>query len=208
MEMSKTPSPGVATPAPTSRIAASTSKMELGAHAPLDIAALADRANIRPLDIQAALQILLAEVRAAFDLQVIATSGDARVVLDDTSQAARAVIEIVLRSMPNDAAPAVSWNAALARADTALLTGLARGLDAVAAWRDVASPVLDAAKQTRSLVLSILDEEPQNPLWLRPEWVGLAPRLETLRRRRRLLRKGLSDPDHSWGRADDSDQQR
>jgi hypothetical protein len=206
MEVSKTASQGASTPG-ASTPGAPTSKSGLGAQAAPNIAA-PDRANIRPLDIQAALQILLAEVRAAFDLQALSMSGDGSVVLDDTAQAAHAVIEILVQSMPDAAAPAVLWSAALARADTALPIGLARGVDAVSAWRDVSSSVVDAANETRSFVLSLFVDELQNPIWLRPEWLGLAPRFETMRRRRRRMRKAVSDPDYSQGRSHDSDEPR
>jgi hypothetical protein len=35
-----------------------------------------------------------------------------------------------------------------------------------------------------------------NPIWLRPEWLGLAPRLARLCRRRRVLKRRLTDPDY------------
>jgi len=89
-----------------------------------------------------------------------------------------------------------------------LQTGFASAISAVSAWRDVPSAVVDAAKETRALVFSVLGDEPQNPLWLRPEWVGLAPRLQRFWRRRRLARRRLMDPDYSSGGAWHSDEQR
>ena len=51
---------------------------EQGPQSPANAAPIADRADIRPLDIPAALQILLAEVRAAFELQAVAMGMRAR----------------------------------------------------------------------------------------------------------------------------------
>ena len=82
--------------------------------------------------------------------------------------------------MPDEAPDVPAWTQALARMETALQTGLDRGIDAVSAWRDVPATVVDAAKETRALVFSMLGDDPQNPLWLRPEWVGLAPRFATI----------------------------
>jgi hypothetical protein len=101
-----------------------------------------------------------------------------------------------------------AWSAALARVEMALQSGLDRGIDAVSLWRDVPAIVVDAAKEARTLVFSTLGDEPQNPAWLRPEWAGLAPRLERIWRRRRLARRLLTDPDYSPGNPDDDSEQR
>jgi hypothetical protein len=90
--------------------------------------------------------------------------------------------------------------------ETALQTGLASAITAVSAWRDVPAAVVDAAKETRALVFSVLADEPQNPLWLRPEWAELAPRLQRFWRRRRLARRRLMDPDYSSAGAQRSDE--
>jgi hypothetical protein len=58
------------------------------------------------------------------------------------------------------------------------------------------------------LVVSVFGEEPQNPIWLRPEWAGLAPRFERFWRRRCLARRRLTDPDYSSGGFDDCDEHR
>jgi len=58
------------------------------------------------------------------------------------------------------------------------------------------------------LVFLVLGDEPQNPLWRRPEWVGLAPQLQRFWRRRRLAHRRLMDPDYSSGGAWHSDEQR
>ncbi len=182
-------------------------------------AVIADRADIRPLDIPAALQILLAEVRASFESQAIEMGGDtggAGAVSE--TQAAHALLQMVLQALPDETASspawnapgnapgnAPAWNAAQARVDAALQAGLDRAIGAVAAWRDVPASVVDAAKQTRTLVFAILGDDPQNPIWLRPEWVGLAPRFERFWRRRRVVRRHLADPDYASGSFDDNE---
>src|ERR1700723_4680299 len=107
MDVTKLPSKGgAAIRAPT------PSPAEPGSQSPANIAVTADRADIRPLDIPAALQILLAEVRAAFDLQAVPMSGEGSAVLGTPAQAARALVELVIQSMPDEASVA-SWSAVL-----------------------------------------------------------------------------------------------
>jgi hypothetical protein len=81
------------------------------------------------------------------------------------------------------------------RIDEALQLGMDRASNAVAAWRDVSPAVLEAVRDTRSQVFSALADEPQSPLWLRPEWIGLAPKIQRFWRRRRPVRRRLIDPD-------------
>jgi hypothetical protein len=200
MDVTKLPSQGgAAIRAPT------TSPGEPGSQSPANIATTADRADIRPLDIPAALQILLAEVRAEFDLQAVLMSGEGSAVLGTPAQATRALVELVIQSMPDDAGVA-SWSAVLERVEAALPIGLERAMNAVSAWRDVPPAVVEAAQETRTSVFSVLGDEPQNPLWLRPEWAGLAPRFERFWRRRRIARRRLTDPDYSSETFDDSDE--
>ena len=202
MDVTKLPAPGAAaTQTPT------IPPGEPGSQSPANIAPIADRADIRPLDIQAALQILLAEVRASFDLQAVLMSGDGGVVLDNPAQAARAVVEIVVQSMP-DGLDVPVWTAALARAEGALQIGLERSIDVVTVWHDVPAAVVEAVKETRTSVFAVLGDEPQNPIWARPEWAPLAPRLERFRRRRRIARRRLTDPDYSMGVFDDDAEHR
>lgn len=193
-------------PPDTAANRAATAAAEQGAQPAVDTAPVADRADIRPLDIPAALQILLTEVRAALDLESGSTGGSR--ALASPAQAAQDVVQMVLQSMPDDAPDVAAWTAALVRMEAALQAGLSNALNAVSAWRDVPQAVVDAAKESRALVFSVLGDEPQNPLWLRPEWVGMAPRLERFWRRRRLARRRLMDPDYSSGSAENSDEQR
>jgi hypothetical protein len=200
MDIAKTP------PLDSAASRAATTTAEQGAQAPVASAAIADRADIRPLDIPSALQILLSELRAALGLEMgLASDGAA---LESPVQAAQVLVRMVLQSMPDEAPDVAAWTQALARMETALQTGFASAISAVSAWRDVPPAVVDAAKETRALVFSVLGDAPQNPLWLRPEWVGLAPRLQRFWRRRRLARRRLMDPDYSSGGAWHSDEQR
>jgi hypothetical protein len=202
MDVTKMPPPGAA--ARTATVSASESGSQRTANA----TAAADRADIRPLDTPAALQILLAEVRAAFELQAVAMGADAGGTADSPPQAARALLQMVLSAMPDEAPSIPAWSAQLMRIEAALQTGLDRGIDAVAAWRDVPAIVVDAAKETRALIFSILGDESDNPIWLRPEWAGLAPGVERFRRRRRRARRHLTDPDSFSGGIDDGSEQR
>ena len=197
MDVTKLPAPGAAAIGPPT-----TSPAQPGSQSPANIAPIADRADIRPLDIQAALQILLAEVRAAFDLQPVLMSGEGSVVLDNPAQAARAAVEMLVQSMP-DGLSIPAWTAALVRAETALQTGLERGIDAVTVWRDVPAAVVDAVKEARASVFAVLGDDPQNPIWATPEWAALAPRFERFWRRRRIARRHLTDPDYFPGDFDD-----
>jgi hypothetical protein len=213
MDVTKLPPPGIAdVRGPT------TSPGEPGSQTPAKLAAMGDRADIRPLDVQAALQILLAEVRAAFEQQAIlaldqpefdqqaqaqAQAGKDGAAPDTPPQAARVLVEMAVQSLPDEPEVA-AWTAALSRMESVLQTGIEQAIDAVSAWRDVPSAVIDATKETRALVFAILGDDPQNPLWLRPEWAGFAPRLERFWRRRRIARRRLTDPDHGSGSFDDA----
>jgi hypothetical protein len=205
MDVTKMPAPAsAAARTPTAPPA------EQGPHSPASAAPIADRADIRPLEIAAALQILLAEVRAAFELQAIAmdSNASANEALNSPPQAVRALLQMLPGAMPDESAGMPAWSAALARVETALQTGLDRGIDAITVWRDVPEIVVDAAKEARTLVFSTLGDEPQNPAWLRPEWAGLGPKFERFWRRRRLARRLLTDPDYSPGSRDDDSEQR
>jgi hypothetical protein len=203
MDVTKMPAPaGAAARTPTAPPA------EQGPQSPANAAPIADRADIRPLDVAAALQILLAEVRSAFELLAVAMGEEANELVSSPPQAARALLQMVLRAVPEETASVPAWNAELARVETALQTALDRGIDAVTMWRDVPPIVVDAAQEARTLVFSALGDDLQNPAWLRPEWAGLAPKFERFWRRRRLARRRLTDPDFPSGSLDDDSEQR
>jgi hypothetical protein len=175
-----------------------------------------DQADIRPLDVPGGLQILIAETRAAFQEiagfvavpapQPSGTSADA--VPGSSLQTARQIVELVLQSLPENIENPDIWTTALLRAESALEAGLQQSVSTVANWREVPDVVVDSVAQSGALVLQALSEEMPNPLWLRPEWVGLAPRLQRFARRRRAARRRLTDPDHWQGSLDDEEQQR
>jgi hypothetical protein len=212
MDVSKLPAPSLGTNPSAAGTTQDQAARELAAIAQQDTLALAktepavDHADIRPLDISAGMQILLAEIRAAFDFPGDSAAGAAEPPFDSPVPAARVIVELVLQTFPENAGDVPAWTAALSRMETSLPSGIQRAVDTVVAWRDVPAAVIDAVKQSATLALSVLGDEPLNPLWLRPEWVGLAPRLERFRRRRRATRRRLTDPDHWQGSLDDNDQ--
>jgi hypothetical protein len=202
MDVTKMPPPGSAARSPT------VSASESGSQRAANATAASDRADIRPLDTPAALQILLAEVRAAFELQAVAMGADAIGTADSPLQAARTLLQMVVLAMPDEAPSIPAWSALLMRIEEALRTGLDRGIDAVTAWRDVPAIVVDAAKETRALVFSMLGDQSDNPIWMRPEWTGLASVFERFWRRRRRARRHLTDPDSFAGNLDDGSEPR
>jgi hypothetical protein len=219
---------GTVTPAdvPTVR-AGSVTSAEQGPPSAADIVPTADLADIRPLDIAAALQILLAEVRAGLELQLAAAAAPgasppsaataatattaaiattAGAIAPGPDQAAREMVEMFLQALPEDAIDAPAWTAALVRADAAMQSSIEQAMGIVTQWRDVSAAAIDALADTRALFIAALGDDPQNPLWLRPEWMGLAPMLHRFRRRRRNARRRLTDPDYSTQSLDETEE--
>jgi hypothetical protein len=184
MDISKVPPAD----APTAR-AETGATAQQGLPAAVNTAPLADRADIRPLDVAAALQILLAEVRAGLDLPVDVA------IPQSPAQAARALVEVLLQELPADAGNAPAWMAALNRVETAMHSSMERAIGVVTLWPEVPAAAVDAVKETRTLYFLALEPDRQNPIWLRPEWIGLGPRLLRFLRRRRRARRRLTDPD-------------
>ncbi|MFI4890245.1 MAG: hypothetical protein ACHQIL_06915 [Steroidobacterales bacterium] len=166
----------------------------------------ADRADIRPLSIAAALQILIAEVQGTWSLLLSQPASPSQppsppaspAPPDNPLDAAMRLMQTFLQSLPASGADADTFLAA----HDGLLAGLARGMDqamaVVAAWRDTPREAIDALAETRSMVFAALGEDLPNAAvgaWvIRPEWLEFAPRIEQLRRRRRARRR-LLDPD-------------
>jgi hypothetical protein len=167
-----------------------------------------DQADIRPLDVPGGLQILVAETRAAFQEIAEFVAAPAPQPPGTSVDAARQIVELVLQSLPENIENPDVWTTALLRAESALEAGLQQSVSTVANWREVPDVVVDSVAQSGALALQALSEEMPNPLWLRPEWVGLAPRLQRFSRRRRTARRRLTDPDHWQGSLDDEEQQR
>jgi hypothetical protein len=181
---------------------------ERGAPLPSEPASALDRADIKPLDVPAALQILIAEVREAFTLLLIEagdTSNPGNLDSAGNVGSARALVYMVLQSLP-DTLDEAAWSEALPQVEAALQAGVQRAFDVVGGWRDVSPVVLEATQASARLALQVLSDEPQNPLLLRPEWMAMAPRLARFWRRRRKSRRRLTDPDYDrnaeWDEAD------
>jgi hypothetical protein len=196
MEISKVPPAEI--PTVRSGTAAMTGQ-DLPAAA--DIAPTADRADIRPLDISAALQILLAEARAGFGLAADAPLAQGAL---DPVQTARALVEMFLQAVPEDASDPPAWTAAVLQAETVMRSSIELAISVVSQWRDVPPPVLDAVKETHVLYMTALGDDLQNPLWLRPEWMAFSPLYQRFRRRR-AARRRLTDPDYAPGSLDESE---
>jgi hypothetical protein len=227
------PPPDVGNNAPvatSSRAVASTP--ERGAAPSGGAAPALDLADIKPLDVPAALQILIAEVRESF-VRLLIEAGDAAASgdgggagttgagatagaamagvwpsasVDNPTSAARVLVEMMLQALP-DTTEEAAWNEVLPRADAALQSAIQRAVDVVSAWRDVPPGVVQTTRESAGLALQVLGDEPQNPLWLRPEWLTMTPRLARFWRRRRVLRCRLTDPDYDtdtqWDEGDD-----
>jgi hypothetical protein len=174
-------------------------------------AAAVESADIRPLDLAGALQILIAEVRAeltrvlleATDIPAPAdtdtrtyANATATANIDAVASAARGILEAVMNSLPQSSRELAVWSDALPRIDAAVELGMARALAIIDTWRDVPGPVVTGARELHALVTNALSDEPLNALWLRSEGLNLAPRLTRLRRRRKLLHRRLTDPDY------------
>jgi hypothetical protein len=200
MEVSKVPPADV----PATRVGTATTT-EQGSQSAAAVAPMADHADIRPLDVPMALQILLAEVRAGLDLPLDgpATQG---ATVQNPIQAAHELVDMFLQELPEEATDAQAWTAALAQVETAMQLGIERAIDIVAVWREVPPVVVDAVKETGTLFFSALSTELENPIWLRPEWMGLAPSLQRFWRRRRNARRRFTDPDYPPTSLDDSEE--
>ena len=185
---------------------------EQGASSPTPAAPPADFVDIRPLDISGALQILLAEVRAGLDslldasvtgslptagTPISGTPTAAGAGAQSPVQAARELVELFLQALPEDAGDAPAWSATLLRADATIQSSIEQAIAVVTQWREVPAAAVDAVRETRTLFSVVIRDEVENPLWQRPEWIGLAPQLIRFRRRRRNARRRLIDPDHS-----------
>ena len=199
MEISKVP------PAESPTVRSGTAAMtgqDLPAAA--DIAPTADRADIRPLDISAALQILLAEARAGFGLAADAPVAQGPAGAFGPVQTVRALVEMFLQALPDDASDPPAWTAAVLQAETVMRSSIERAISVVTQWRDVPPPVPDAVKETHVLYVTVLGDDLQNPLWLRPEWMAFSPLYQRFRRRR-AARRRLTDPDYAPGSLDESE---
>jgi hypothetical protein len=148
----------------------------------------ADRADIRALDLPALLLILQTEV---LDAAGLAPPGAGAL---SPPQAAARIVDALLRSLPAEGADATLWLAAADALQGAALAGAARATALATARADTDPAVFAALPETHALIAAALCEDPPAGLMVLPEWLRLAPRLHSFRRRRRLLRR-LLDPD-------------
>ncbi len=115
------------------------------------------------------------------------------------------VVRLLLQAMPApDSHEPAAWLAAANQVEAALQVALDGAVSAVAAWRDVPAAVVEGARDVRDVVVAAVTDDPPNPAWVRPEWVGLAPAMQRYWRRRRVARRRLTDPDPRWHELDDA----
>ena len=108
------------------------------------------------------------------------------------------LVQMLLQAVPPiQTQPPVEWLAAAMQVEAVLAGALDRGVDAVTAWRNVTPSVVEAAHAARAVFAAATSDDPPNPQWLRPEWLGLAPVMQRYWRRRRYARRVLSDPDYA-----------
>jgi hypothetical protein len=182
-------------------------------------AAAADQVHIHPLDVVGALLILIAEVRADLSLpgdvphiefaappalsppapvpvaQLVEAAGAAS---NAVPAAPQMLVQMLLQAVPPiQTQPPAEWLAAAMQVEAVLVGALDKGVNAVTAWHDVAPSVVEAAHEARAMFAAATSEDPPNLLWLRPEWLGLAPVMQRYWRRRRYARRVPSDPDYS-----------
>ena len=172
-------------------------------------AGMADQFDISPLDVSAALRILIAEVR-----QAVAT-GLPELLLPSTptpvtapvppiapataatpGAAAGSLVATFLAAVPADEADAGAWMQAVARLEQAFLAGYERAATIVTAWSGVTPEVLASVHASQTLFVAALTSAHEPDGLVRAEWLRVAPRLQRFRRRRRVLQRRLEDPDH------------
>ena len=118
---------------------------------------LADRTDIRPLTLPAALQILLAGMFDDWTLPLPA------MMPDNPVGVAMLIVHTFLQAVPTtDAAPQV-----FSAVHDQLVANLEQGVDrahaVVAAWHDVPRDAVNAVRETRVIVFAAFGEDAQNP---------------------------------------------
>ncbi len=186
---------------PTESPAVPTGLAERGARTPAQVAAGGDWSSIKPLDLSAALQILVAEVKLA-----LIEAGFASLAADASlrstaplspAAAAPALVDLFLRLLPQDeATPQGVFSATAERLLQAISRGSSAAIERVIAWRDTPPAIAATLQEVRSLALAIISGE-QPALLSRPEWLGLVTSLQRVwRRRRRTRLLSATDADH------------
>jgi hypothetical protein len=185
MEIPKLPPAAPAAPATGGRAGAAGPN----GGAPAEPAAGGDRADIRALDVPAALLILATEILDAVGLPP-PPSGAAT-----PPQAAAVIVNSLLQALPVDSAGAHAWLDAEGALQSGIAAGLSRATAIVMARPPPDSGLVAALAQTHALIAMALSEDSPAGLPIGPEWSGLVQRLDAFRRRRRKLRRRWLDPD-------------
>jgi len=181
---------------------------ERAGQAPSATNAAADRSGIKPLDLASALKILLTEVRLALIDAMQSPLRDPNDSLpqfvhasapeDAVPQAARGLVELLLRFVPDGDMSAEVLNQTVSRLQAAMEAAGQNAIERVSAWRDTPASIPDMLQQARTLAIVVIGGEVPSNILMRPEWLDLAPRIARLRRR--LRRRGVSltdaDADH------------
>jgi hypothetical protein len=183
--------------------AAQTPLRERAAQAPPAANVPAEDSGIKPLDLASALKILLTEVKLALidamrtppDLNEPPQVAPAAASEDAAPQAARAMVDLLLRVVPEGEMHADTLNQAVAGLRSALEAGSQNAIDRVSAWRGTPASIADALRQARDLALLVVSDQAASDILMRPEWLGLAPGIARLRRRLRRRRVLLTDLD-------------
>lgn len=172
-----------------------------GARTPAPVIPGGDWSSIKPLDLPAALQILLAEVKlalieAGFTNSAVDASMRSTATLSPTT-AAPALVELILRFVPQgpDASPS-AFNAVVERLLQAIGRGGGAAIERVVAWRDTPPAIALTVRDVQARAFALLQGD-QPALLSRPEWLGIAASVQQLRRRRRrALLLTDTDADH------------
>ena len=188
-------SAGIAGPGTPSIAAKAEERAAPGVRVP---PAMADRADIRPLDLEGALQILISEVRAELDAALLSMGENPpppATQVRSVQEAVKSLVDGLLNAYLREPQDFAAFDRAVSRIESAWQSGSARGLTFVGAWKQVPQSVVDTVRQVIAGAAEAIDAETMNPLWLNPEWAALAPRFARYRRRRQRLRRWLNDPD-------------
>jgi hypothetical protein len=173
---------------------------ERGARTPAQVVGGGDRSSIKALDLSAALQILLAEVKLALSEDgFVSLASDASLRPPaplSSTVAAPALVELFLQLVPQDEATSPEvLSTTIARLVQAISRGSSAAIERVVAWRDTPPAIAATLQEVRSLALAVISGG-QPALLSRPEWLGLGTSLQRLRRRRRTLLVTDTDADH------------
>jgi len=202
MDISKLPPASVVPTAATPAAAATPERNPLALPA---APAPAAGSGIKPLDLASALKILISEVKLAF-----VEAGNSAALPDPAwafagapdaalPQAARALVELLLNFVPAQDMPAEALDRAIAGMLKVMDSAAQNAIERVGLWRDTPASVPDALGQVQTLaadaIAAALAADVPAGMLMRPEWLGLVPRLAQLRRRLRRRRILLTDTD-------------